>query len=277
MQVTEIKGKNYIFDYRDYRRFLVDALGGKNKRTGQRGALSRHLGCQTAYLSQVLSGVANLNLEQAYKVNQFLSHDAQAADYFILLVQKERAGTHELKEYFQGKLNEILARRSEIKSRVTKNRNISEPDQAYYYSQWYIGAIHVALSVPQLQTVSELSRYFHLDEGIVREVLDFFISTGLATFEKQRYSIGPSHIHLAKDSKFIKHLHTNWRLLAVQSLERRRDEDLHYSVAYSVSRQDAAKIRQQILNLIEQNMEIVKPSKEETLFCNTIDFFELKS
>lgn len=271
-----MKGKNYIFDYTDYRKFLIDALGGENKRTGQRGALSRHLGCQTAFLSQVLHGSANFTLEQAFKVNQFFNHEPQAAEFFLLLVQKERAGTHELKAYFQNKLKEILDKRSEINSRISKNRTVSEVDLAHYYSQWYVGAIHVALSIPELQTAAELCRHFQLDESAVRETLDFLVSTGLAKFERQRFSIGPSHIHLPKDSKFIRHLHSNWRFQAIQSLEKRRDEDLHYSVAYTLSREDVRKIRDQILQLIEQNMNVVKPSKEEVLYCNTIDFFELK-
>jgi uncharacterized protein (TIGR02147 family) len=272
-----MKGKDYIYDYQDYREFLIDALGGKNKRTGQRGALSRHLACQTAYLSQVLSGVANLNLEQGYRVNQFFGHDPQAADYFLLLLQKERAGTHELKGYFQNKLNEILAKRSQLETRIFKNKTVSEPDQAYYYSRWYIAAIHVALSMPNLQTVPELNRYFHLDESLIREVLDFLLVTGLAKFEKQKYTIGPSHVHIPKDSKFAKQLHTNWRLESIKSLDRKRDADLHYSTVYTISKQDVTKLRLQMIKLIEQNMEIVRPSNEEVLYAYTTDFFELKS
>ncbi len=272
-----MKGKNYIYDYRDYRAFLVDALGGKNKRTGQRGALARHLGCQTAYLSQVLSGTANFSLEQAYRVNQFFAHDPQAAEYFLLLVQKDRAGIHELKDYFQSKLNEISTKRTDIKTRVVKNKSISEQDQAFYYSHWYISAVHIALSIPQLQTAAALARHFHLEDGIVRETLDFLTGNGLAVFSGSKYAIGPSHIHLPKDSKFIKQLHSNWRMQAIHSLEKRREEDLHYSVTYSLSKEDVAKIRKQILDVIEQNMEVVRPSKEEVLYCHTIDFFEVKS
>lgn len=269
--------KNYVFDYQDYREFLTEALGGKSKRTGQRGALARHLGCQTAFLSQVLHGSANLTLEQALKVNQFFSHEPVTAEYFLLLVQIDRAGTQELKSYFQNKLNNILAKRSEISSRIAKNRTLSESDKVHYYSYWYVGAIHVALSIPELQTPSALARHFHLEDGVVHEVLDFLVNTGLAKFEHQKFSIGPSHIHLAKDSKFIHQLHSNWRMQALQSLEKRREQDLHYSVAYSLSRADVEKIRQQILQLIELNMSVVRPSAEEVLFCHTIDFFELKS
>jgi hypothetical protein len=209
-------------------------------------------------------------------VNQFFSHEPVTAEYFLLLVQKDRAGTQELKSYFQNKMNEILGKRSEIASRIPKNRTVSESDQVYYYSYWYVGAIHVALSIRELQTPTALARHFHLEDGLVREALDFLVNTGLAKFENQKFSIGPSHIHLANDSKFIHQLHSNWRLQALQSLEKRREQDLHYSVAYTLSRADVEKIRQQILQLIEQNMGVVRPSVEEVLFCNTIDFFELK-
>lgn len=85
-----------VYEFKDYRKFLIQALGGESKRTGQRGALAEHLGCQSAYLSQVLKGVANFNLEQAFKVNQFFGHDPQASEYFLNLVQLERAGTRQL-------------------------------------------------------------------------------------------------------------------------------------------------------------------------------------
>ncbi len=266
-----------VYDFKDYRKFLVEALGGAGKRTGQRGALAEHLGVQTAYLSQVLKGVANFNLEQAFRVNQFFGHDAQAGEYFLNLVQVERAGTRELKQYFQAKLDEVLVKRAEIKSRVKKTRDVSESDQAHYYSQWYISAIHIALSISSLQTVSELCAYFHLEEATVREALEFLTSRGFAKYSNHKYSIGPSHIHLPKDSAFIRNLHTNWRLQAVASLDRRRVEDLHYSVVYSLSREDVARIRRILLDTIERNMEIVKPSKEEVLYCNSIDFFEVRS
>lgn len=266
-----------VYDFKDYRKFLIEALGGESKRTGQRGALAEHLGCQSAYLSQVLKGVANFNLEQAFKVNQFFGHDETASEYFLNLVQLERAGTRELKQYFQGKLDRIHAKRTEIKARVKKTRDISDADHAHYYSQWYISAIHVALSITSLQTVNDLCTYFHLEEATVRETLEFLTSRELAKFANHKYSIGPSHVHLPRDSAYIRNLHTNWRLQAVASLDRRRADDLHYSVVYSLSREDAAKIRKMILDTIEKNMEVVKPSKEEVLYCNSIDFFELRS
>lgn len=270
--------KNYVFDYQDYREFLTEALGGKSKRTGQRGALARHLNCQTAFLSQVLHGTANLTLEQAFKVNQFLGHEPVSAEYFLLLVQKDRAGTQELKKYFQQKLNELLSKRSEIAARIPKNRTISDLNELYYYySSWYVGAIHVAISIPELQTPVALAKHFHLEDGVVREVLEFLVNTGLAKSDKGKFSIGPSHIHLERNSKFIQQLHSNWRMQALRSVEKNRDQDLHYSVAYTLSREDVEKIRQQILQVIEQNMNVVRPSKEEVLYCNTIDFFELKS
>lgn len=47
-----------------------------------------------------------------------------------------------------------------LKLESLKNKTVSEPDQAYYYSRWYIAAIHVALSMPNLQTVPELKSVF---------------------------------------------------------------------------------------------------------------------
>jgi hypothetical protein len=52
-------------------------------------------------------------------------------------------------------------------------------------------------------------------------------------------------------------------------------DDIHYSVVYSLSKEDAENLKQKITNLIRANLDIVKASPEEVLYCNTIDFFEV--
>ncbi|MGE3683672.1 MAG: TIGR02147 family protein [Bdellovibrionales bacterium] len=265
-----------VYEFRDYKRYLSAVLAGTRKRSGLRSKLALHLGCQTAHVSQVLNGHTHFSVEQAFKINAFLGHDREEAHFFVLMVNKDRAGTLELRDYYQQQLNEILHRRFIIKNRVSSTREVPYEHQGRYYSNWYYLAIHIALSIPELQSKEALAQYFHLPLNIVAESLEFLMSIGLAEFKSGRYVMGPCHVHLGHDSDNINKHHFNWRVQAMDSLARMNPDDLHYSVVFSLSCEDVGKLKDRIIEVIRANLKDVAPSKEEVVYCTCIDFFSLK-
>lgn len=265
-----------VFEFKEYKRYLATVLGAGKRRSGLRAKLAEHLSCQTAHVSQVLNGHTHFSPEQAFKINSFLGHDREEAHFFVLLLSKDRAGTGELKEYYQIQLNEILARRTLIKNRVRATHEVPQEHQTRYYSAWHYLAIHIALSIPELQTKEALAQHFHLPLTKVAEILEFLVITGLSEARDGRYFIGPSHVHLAHDSDNINKHHLNWRLQAMNSLDRLSPIDLHYSVVFSLSRTDVEKLKERMLEMIKANLKDVAPSKEEVLFCTCLDFFEVR-
>lgn len=266
-----------LFSYKSYKKYLVDVLGGAKKRTGKRLALAKALNVQTAYISQVLNGSAHLSVEQGLLAADYFGHTPEEKDFFLLLLQIGRAGTVELKEYFKGQIDKIIQKRLVIKNRLKDTQQISKEDQVKYYSRWYYLAIHMAVSVPHLQNKESLLEFFKLPLEKVSEATEFLLNTGLIEQKNGRYRVGDVHIHLANDSENILKHHSNWRLQALKKVDDYDPKNLHYSVVYSVSKKDAQKIKDEIIKLIQSNLKIVAPSKEETLYCNTIDFFELNS
>ncbi len=265
-----------VFEYKEYKRYLIAALGVGKKRSGLRAKLALHLNCQTAHISQVLNGQTHFSPEQAYKINAFLGHDREEGHFFFLMMNKDRAGTKDLQEYYLQQLSEILNRRSIIKNRVTATREVPAEHQTRYYSAWYYLAIHMALSVPELQNKEALAKYFRLPLNVVAETLEFLVGTGLGDFRDGRYVIGSSHVHLGHDSDNINKHHSNWRLQAMDSLTRITPKDLHYSVVFSLAQEDSEKLKERIIEMIKANLKDVGPSKEEVLFCTCVDFFEVK-
>lgn len=155
---------------------------------------------------------------------------------------------------------------------------MSEADQSRYYSQWYYACIHVLISIPLFQTIEAISQYLKLSRETVSEVLDFLEKCGLAKQHNPGFfEIGPQHIHLGQDSANIQKHHTNWRLKTLQSLDRLNKRDLHYSVVFTLSENDAQKIKGRLIEMIEETMEKVRNSPEEVLYCHTIDFFQIES
>jgi hypothetical protein len=84
---------------------------------------------------------------------------------------------------------------------------------------------------------------------------------------------GESRIHLTDDSPMISKHHVNWRMQAIQSMEKDASGELHYSSVVSVSREDTPRVREILLKAIEEVRKVVKDSKDETVCCYTVDLF----
>jgi hypothetical protein len=266
-----------IFAFESYRAYVLAALGGHGKRSGARTQAALAMGCQLAYLSQILGGTADISLEQAFRLSKFLNHGPDEREMLLLLVQRERAGESELRAYFDAQLRGLRDRRLLIKNRLRVKESLSPDDQAIYYGRWLCGYLHVVVTIPGLQAVEPIARHLGEPPEEVAETLDFLQSRGLVVKgDDGLYRIGPQHLHLPDSSPNIRKHHANWRLKALQSIDRKsRATELHYSVAGSISRADAAAIRERFLKLIQDNMKTFSASPEETIFCAVIDWFEI--
>lgn len=208
-------------------------------------------------------------------MNQLLNHTDEEADFFQLLVQLERAGTPALKSRIQKKIKKILNDRLVLRNRLEFEETLSREDQAIYYSSWYYAGVHVAVAVPALQTREALVRALGLPVSRVTQVLEFLVSRGLVDESKGRYSTGDTRIHLESDSPMIAKHHVNWWMQALQAIEKEHSNELHYSSVITAGESDIPRIREVMVKAIEQIREIVKPSKDETLYCYTLDLFHL--
>lgn len=265
-----------IFGFTSYKTYLQHRAGAKRQRRGVRSAMAEILKCQPTYISQVLNGDADFSPEQAEALNRFFGHTQDEALFFMLLVQKERAGTHALKQFIQKQIDEILTKRMAISQRLGQKAVFTPEQQSIYYSSWHYAAIHVALTVPSLRTIDALTKQFRVSPKKVKDVLQFLVESGLAQTNGVEYETGAVQIHLGNDSRNIVKHHSHWRQQAIESLDREEVMDLHYSTIVSLSRQDIARIKDRILEEIKADQAIIKDSKEEELYAYTIDFFSMK-
>jgi hypothetical protein len=195
----------------------------------------------------------------------------------MLLVQKDRAATNELREYFQNQIERILDERSQIKNRVTTTHELSDSDKAEYYSSWDFVAIHMAIAVPGQRTPQELSVALGLPMRRVETVLERLMELGMAERHGREFRVGSVHLHLGSDSPFIQQHQTNWRLENLRRLNVTQPQNLHYSAVFSLSRKDFARLRENLMQVIQDNLAIVRPSPEEITVAQTIDLYPLSS
>lgn len=263
-----------VFNYENYKDFLNAIFTIEGKGRGQRSKLAKYIGCQNGFISHVLNGHVNFSLEQTLKVTDFLKLDQAEADFFMLLVQQERAGSVALKNYFKSQVDQILKKRSQIKERIKVKSELDERDYLIYYGHWYYSAIHIATSIPALQTVEAMEKELGIPRRLIKDVLKFLTEKALVEEVGGIFKIGKTRIHVDRNSPlFIKH-HTNWRIEAIKALEKTQD-GLHYSGVISLSEEDGKKVKEVLLGAIERAENILIESPEEKLMSISLDFFEI--
>lgn len=265
-----------VFDFHDYKAYLHQKVGGKSARRGLKSAIANAVNCQPTYISQVLYGSAHFSAEQALALNEFLGHTKDEGHYFLLLVHKERAGTAALKKYYTEQIQEVLERRLSLTRRFGAENKLSEEHKTTFYSTWHYLAIHIALSVPHLQTKDALADHFRLPMKKVVSVLEFLLHAGLASQHGEKYFSEPAPLRIGSDSPHIGKLHSQWRARTLEAIDRDDINDLHYTAVVSLSRTDVRALKSKMLEHINEYVSAIRESKEEEVFALCLDFFSAR-
>jgi len=225
----------------------------------------------------MLRGAIHPTLEQANRFCKYLGLTDLETEYFMTSVQRERAGTPDLQEYFDCQLSRIRSHASNLAQRIRSETKLVPEDNALFYSSWQYSAIRLATSIPELASLDKLSERFQLSRERVREILDFLLRTGLCKEGEQgRLAMGPQRTHLSANSPLIQRHHSNWRLKAMERHERISERELAFSCPVSISAQDQIKIREKFMQVIEEFYAGVKASQpEEKLCCFNLDWVEI--
>jgi uncharacterized protein (TIGR02147 family) len=264
-----------IFEYRDYKTFLKEKL--KTMGHGAQAKLSEAINCQPAYISQVLNRTPDLSLEQAADTAEFLELSKAQQDFFLLLVQHDRAGSERLKKIFKVKIAELIKSRALVSNRISGTDILDENTKAKYYSRWYYAAIHVLVSVESLGSRDAICEHLGLRKEIVNEALDFLLKDGLIREKSTgEFTVGMRRLFLEGDSPYIIQHHANWRLRAIETITQGGEGNIHFSSLYGLSKTDFERIKESLLSQLVEIRELVKPSPEEMVCVLNLDLFSLE-
>src|ERR1700758_5240240 len=143
-----------VFSAANYRYFLLERLKAMPKEgSGQVARIAKVLQMHPTRLSQVLHGHVNLTMEQAGRLAHHLGLSSLETEFFLALIQLERAGTEELRAIFRGQLKRLKEQSKELKHRVPKDIALSENQKAVFYSSWAYSAVRLATSIESLQSI----------------------------------------------------------------------------------------------------------------------------
>jgi len=266
-----------LFEARDYRDYLRKYLASlpKNGR-GELSRLAQHLGVNNTLLSQVLAGTRDLSGEQAFALTRYWGFDETHTDYFLTLVQIERAGTKAFRDHLDEKRRRLRDENKKLANRVKTRTRLGEEERRVFYSSWIYSAIHLWTTTnPEGVTVDEIANRLGVARARVQTTTAFLAEVGLIVSHGSRWRVGVESTFLEHGSPHLPPHHRNWRLRAIEKAETITKEELMYTAQVTLSREDFEKIRALLVETIDRSAKIVLPSPAEDLACLHVDWFWL--
>jgi uncharacterized protein (TIGR02147 family) len=276
MSKESISKPEALFECENYRQYVVGRIKAMPKRgRGEFQRIALRLQMHTTLVSQVFRGQKSLTFEQACGLCDHLGLNALETDYFMKLIEFDRAGSDLLRRLVRRQLADIRARAREVSSRVPRGKAISESERAIFYSTWHYSAVRLLTSIPRFQMLDPISEHLGLSKKQVREILDFLVRTGLCTELHSKFSMSEKNTHVEAQSPFVVRHHLNWRMKALQKVESLSPRELAFTAPVSISEKDFAKVREILLDAIQRIGKIVEQSPAEEVGFLTLDWMKI--
>lgn len=263
-----------IFEFENIGDFLDFYLKSLPKRGhGKLSEWASALSVSPTLLSQIFKGKKSLSLELAEGLAELMNLGSKELDYFLLMVQIDRAGTYSLRERWKKKLKEIQVDSRLLKNRIEDSIVLPQEIRVQYYSSWIYSGIRNLVSCG-VQSVEEISDRLMVPRSQVVEVIDFLERNGLIKQLKKGWEVSEKSTYLSSDSALVIKHHQNWRMRSMQKMELRSSEDLFYTSPLSLSESVARQMRKYLVDFIEDVHSKTESSSSEKVRCFILDWFE---
>lgn len=262
-----------VFECDGYRQLLRESFPGKGEARGRRKLLAEHLGCQTSFLSLVLTEKNHMSEEMFLETCQFLKFQKPEIEFALLLYHFERASSQSLRDYYQNAIQQSLQELTKVDQMLKQEERLSPQLTMKYYSSWIYQAIHIASTLQKGVALHELAELFALKEERLQEPVEFLLKHHLIKKSQGRYMAGVQRIHLSRQSPLAALSHSSWRAESLRQMAFPQKDHLHFSSIYSLAKSDYKKIKKLIEDAILATDALVTPSPEEELCFLGVDLY----
>lgn len=269
-----------IFLYDDYKHYLNDLLdnssiyGGRGSRKRLAIALNSHL----PYITQVLKQHADFSMEQAQNFCEYANLGELESEYFLTLVEINKTDNANLKRRYKIRIERIKEKSQSLSMRVPKDSLVSaENTLDKYYSSWLYGAIHMALTIPKYsKNLPLLAKDLGVSHNVALTIVRDLVREGIVrTTADNQLELTNKLLHLGNDSRQINQHHLNWRAKCSDLIQRKDVRGVNYSSVVSLSEADAETLRDKIVHFLKETKEVIRESKEETVYTFCVDFLQV--
>jgi len=237
--------------------------------------MSNLLGIPSSVFSLILSSQRELSADHSYLLAEFMGLLPLEKDYFITLVQIEKAYHHKYKTFLKEKKENILKESLNLSKRVAFEKTLTEKDQQEFYSSWLYSAIRLKCSIGEGLSTEAIKTQFQLSNERAVHIIEFLLRTGLIIQEKMKYKMGSQSTFVGQKSPMAGRHHSNWRLKSIEKSTEITEKELMFTGPLTCSHKDAEVIREKMAQVLQEISEIVKDSPAEDLFYVGFDFIRV--
>jgi uncharacterized protein (TIGR02147 family) len=263
-----------VFEFESYKDAMAHFLSGPERR-GQLTRAAESLKCQRSYLSRVITEELHITPDHAFNLARFWKLTPDERAYFQTLVEYERAADPNYKSHLKTQLEELKRKYESIQERTQRASFSTDFLQAGYFSSWIWTALHFLTDVPGFQTIEALSDRLGLKKETITRHLEELEKQDLIKHTKDRWVYNKGEYHVTKDSPLVLLHHQNWRQRALIDAQDLDNKNIHFTMAYALSNRDFERIKEMILRIISETVEIAGPSNPEDVVAFNCDFFRI--
>lgn len=265
-----------IFEFKNYKEYVDFWVKSKPKDGhGQYKKIADALGMSTVMISQIFSSDRHVSVEHAYELAEYLGLNDLEKEYFLALVQFERAGSFKLQNHFKNLIKQILLKSKDLKKLLPQDAELTDAEKATFHSNWYYSAIRLLTSIEGYKSIDAISEHLQINKSVVSNVIQFLLQHGLCLEKDGEYKLGPNRTHLEADSPYIKTRQMSWRVKGFEKMDNKNPEQLFLTAPMSVSQDQYEKLRARISEIMTDLSKSVVKEKPEKLICLNVDLFEV--
>lgn len=265
---------NFMFKNDDYKKIIENIVQGyPRKGRGLYSKMAEHLNTSSVVVSQIFKGDKDLTLDQAYALSNFFNFSEIEEEYFLLLVGRQKCGTHKLKMRYEKKIKSIRKESESLKKIIDIKTEFPAEAKQLFYSDWSYGGMRMASGLPEINNAEDMARYFKKDFNEVKNKIDFLITHGLVKVVNGKLDFGLQSTHLENTSPLLNQHRQNWRLKAISKMGEPQPQDLFYVGPMVLSESLAKELREELLKFIKGATKRIGESPSEKTYCLNIDFF----
>ena len=263
-----------IYGFSNYREFVSAKLKSMPmKGRGQIQQASKALGIHSSRLSRVLSGGDNLTPEQAFLLARYLGLNRFETDFFISLLDLERAGKAEYRTHLRERLR-LLKRQATSEQKVAfADELLSDEACKVFFSNRINEVAWLSTMIPGLQSAKDLADALHLSLSDANKVVEFLTSVGLCVKEGEKVLPLRRYIHLEPESGDFTTKLRNWRTKAIETLDKSSKSDYFFTHTVAISDTSAKEVDQILRDAVQRIDIALRRAPATKVMCLNIDWF----
>jgi plasmid maintenance system antidote protein VapI len=272
-----------VFDFSNYRALLLDRLQAESggKKRGASSRLAQFLRVHPSRLSRIVQGNDHPTPEQAYLISRYFKFTADEEEYFVNLVNYERASTAAYKQHVSSILDGLRKKATQPAPLNLATRAMTADDERILHSSSKYLAVWLQSMISGRNTLPEIAKRFDLPGNLVERIAGFLVEIGFCQLLEGRLVPGSRSLMLSSDSpqlaQFFKlaQFFTNWRMHAIEQIGARKPDDYFASEPMAIGVNARREITQLLRETLQKAHATLKTETADKVVCLNIDWFEV--